>query len=267
MPDSNGPRRKRWVIGNFSQHLLRTQAEEHVTELIRGLPPEVLDADELRIGVAPSFLALETCRPWARPAGPLVLLAQNASGVETGPFTGEIGPGMLADVGAHGALIGHWHRRVHFRESNTQIASKLQGLLEAGMHVALCVGDPPETRESRNHENHVISQLSTAFLNVDPAFVCGRLVIVYQPVWALAHDRPTRPEQAAHMHRRIRSWMGERFGDAGRGRSILHGGTVGPDQIGALLGSGEVDGFLLEAPSLDVSAFLDIVRAMAPARP
>ncbi|MCY1006594.1 triose-phosphate isomerase [Nannocystis pusilla] len=160
--------RVRWTIGNWKQNLFRGTAELLATEIVDGLPPELLEGPvRTKIGVSPTLVALDALAPWSRPAGPLYLFSQNCAAQEEGAFTGEVGPGQLADVGAHGAILGHSERRAHFHEDDALVARKVQCALQAGLRAVLCVGEGLEIRESGEHENYVISQLSASLAGVD----------------------------------------------------------------------------------------------------
>ncbi|MFY0530703.1 triose-phosphate isomerase [Nannocystis pusilla] len=182
-----------------------------------------------------------------------------------GAFTGEVGPGQLADVGAHGAILGHSERRAHFHEDDALIARKVQCALQAGLRVVLCVGEGLEIRESGEHENYVISQLSASLTGVDPELFQDRLIIAYEPVWAIGTGKTASARDAGAMHRRIRTWLTEQHGATGADRSILYGGSVKPGNAAGLMAAGDVDGFLVGGASLEAEAFLQIVRLVAEA--
>jgi triosephosphate isomerase (TIM) len=258
--------RVRWTIGNWKQHLFRGTAELLATEIVDNLPHDLLEGPiRTKIGVAPTFVALDALAPWSRPAGPLYLFGQNIAAQEEGAFTGEVGPGQLEDVGAHGAIIGHSERRTHFHEDDQLIARKVECALQAGLRVVLCVGEGLEIREKGEHESHVISQLSAALSRVTSEQIHERLIVAYEPVWAIGTGKTATPRDAAAMHRRIRTWLSEHHGEAGADRSILYGGSVKPGNAAALMAAGDVDGFLVGGASLEAEAFLQILRLVAQA--
>lgn len=258
--------RVRWTIGNWKQNLFRGTAELLATEVVDGLPSDLLEGPvRIRIGVAPTFVALDALAPWSRPAGPLYLFGQNVAAQEEGAFTGEIGPGQLDDVGAHGAIIGHSERRIHFHEDDDLIARKVRCALEAELRVVLCVGEGLDVRERGEHESHVISQLSAALSQVTTEQIQERLIVAYEPVWAIGTGKTATPRDAAAMHRQIRAWLSSHHGAVGADRSILYGGSVKPGNAAALMAAGDIDGFLVGGASLDAEAFLQIVRLVAEA--
>jgi len=258
--------RIRWTIGNWKQNLFRGTAELLASGIVDGLPQELLEGPvRVKVGIAPTLVAIDAVRPWVRPAGPLYLFAQNAAAQEDGAFTGEVGPSMLEDAGVHGAILGHSERRTHFGEGDALIARKVECALKAGLRVVLCVGEGLEIRERGDHERHVISQLSGSLAQVTPELVGERLILAYEPVWAIGTGKTATPRDAAAMHRKIRAWLGEHFGDSGADRSILYGGSVKPGNAAALMAAGDVDGFLVGGASLESESFLQILRLVAEA--
>ncbi len=258
--------RTRWTIGNWKQNLLRGAAEDLATAVVGDLPEPVAEGGkQVRVGIAPSFVALDVVRPWVRPQGPLFLFAQNVAAQDDGAFTGEVGPEMLRDAGVHGAIVGHSERRALFGETDASVARKVQLALEADLRVVLCVGEGLEIRESGAHENFVISQLSAALSQLPHELMGERLILAYEPVWAIGTGKTATPRDAAAMHRRLRAWMTEHFDSAGADRSILYGGSVKPNNAAALMAAGDVDGFLVGGASLEAEAFLQIVRLVVSA--
>ena len=257
------PPRQRWVVGNWKQNLLRSEAEALSQALAVGLSPAIIDEGKVQVGIAPTFVSLESTRPWTRPAGPLWLFSQNVAAQETGAFTGEIGPAMLLDAGARGAIIGHSERRKHFGEPDELVASKVRGALDAGLRVILCIGESLEIRRAGNHESHVISQLSIGLSHLSEEHVNDRLLIAYEPVWAIGTGVAATPEDAAAMHRRIRGWLSEHYSQPGADRSILYGGSVKPANASELLAAGSIDGFLVGGASLSADSFLSIIQSAA----
>ena len=258
--------RTRWTIGNWKQNLLRGAAEELATAVVGDLPEPVAEGGkQVRVGIAPSFVALDVVRPWVRPQGPLFLFAQNVAAQDDGAFTGEVGPEMLRDAGVHGAIVGHSERRTLFGETDASVARKVQLALEAELRVVLCIGEGLAIRESGDHENFVVSQLSAALSQLPHELVGERLILAYEPIWAIGTGKTATPRDAAAMHRKLRAWMEQHFGSAGADRSILYGGSVKPNNAAALMAAGDVDGFLVGGASLEAEAFLQIVRLVVSA--
>jgi triosephosphate isomerase len=252
----------RWVLGNWKQNHLPVVAAATARAVADGLAAATAGSD-VRVGIAPPFLSLAAARPATRPHTPVWLLAQDCGAQDAGAFTGEVGPAMLAAAGVEGAIVGHSERRQHYGEGDALVGSKLRAALSGGLTAVLCVGERVEARKAGEHETVVISQLSGAFSDLPLERVDARLVIAYEPVWAIGTGLVATPEQAAGMHRTIRAWMRDRFGAAGADRSILYGGSVKPDNAADLVAAGDVDGFLVGGASLEAGSFLAITRATA----
>ena len=258
--------RTRWTIGNWKQNLLRGAAEELATAVVGDLPEPVAEGGkQVRVGIAPSYVALDVVRPWVHPQGPLFLFAQDVAAQDEGAFTGEVGPDMLRDAGVHGAIVGHSERRTLFGETDASVARKVQLALEAELRVVLCIGEGLTIRESGDHENFVVSQLSAALSQLPHELIGERLILAYEPIWAIGTGKTATPRDAAAMHRKLRAWMEQHFGSAGADRSILYGGSVKPNNAAALMAAGDVDGFLVGGASLEAEAFLQIVRLVVSA--
>lgn len=255
-----------WVLGNWKQNLLRSPATVLARNVAAGLPDALAgQAGAVRVGVAPTYLALDAVRPHTGEAEDAVrLLAQDVAAQDSGAFTGEVGPAMLREAGVGAAIIGHSERRAHFGDHDELVAAKLACALEGGLDVVLCVGEKLEQRDAGEHEGVVIAQLFAALGKLDASLPASRVTIAYEPVWAIGTGRTASPEQASSMHAVIRRWLDER-GLAGADRSLLYGGSVKPNNAAELLAAGDIDGFLVGGASLDASSFLDIVSAASAA--
>lgn len=259
--------RTTWILGNWKQNHRSAAAESCAQGVAEGIKDAIAGSDpsagEIRVGVAPPYLSVAAARPYCRPHRATWLLAQDVAAQDEGAFTGEVGPLMLHDAGVEGAIVGHSERRAYYGEDDAVVASKVQSALRGNLTCVLCVGERLEARDAGKHESTVISQLSAALADVSPEAVGERLVIAYEPVWAIGTGRTASPQQASDMHRTIRNFMRQRFGDAGADRSILYGGSVKPGNAAELIAAGELDGFLVGGASLDPTSFLAIVRAAA----
>ncbi|MFO7565675.1 MAG: triose-phosphate isomerase [Enhygromyxa sp.] len=252
-----------WVLGNWKQNLLRREAEALAREVAKGLTAALDDASGIGVGIAPTYLALDTVQPYTGDGvvAPR-LLAQDVAAQESGAFTGEVGPTMLREAGVTAAIIGHSERRALFGDDDSLVAAKLDAALAGGLDVVLCVGERLEQRDAGEHESVVISQLSAALSQLPRELDARRVTIAYEPVWAIGTGRTASPEQASSMHGVIRRWLEEQ-GLQGADRSLLYGGSVKPGNASELLAAGDIDGFLVGGASLDARSFLDIVSAAA----
>ncbi|MBV1861070.1 MAG: triose-phosphate isomerase, partial [Nannocystaceae bacterium] len=238
-----------WVLGNWKQNNLLADATECARGIANGLEAAlaspVAGCPEVRVGFAPTYLALAASAPFTRPAGKAWLLAQDVAAQESGAFTGEIGVAMLKEAGVDAAIVGHSERRASFGDTSALVGQKVANALSHDLTVVLCVGESLESRDKGDHETTVITQLSESLSKVDSNAIDARLVIAYEPVWAIGTGRTASPQQARDMHRAIRAHLREMYGDAGRDRSILYGGSVKPGNAAELLSAGDIDGFLV----------------------
>ncbi len=256
-----------WILGNWKQNHLTADAAACAKGIAEGLESAlanpVAGCPETRVGFAPTYLALGAAAPFARPhAGPW-LLAQDVAAQESGAFTGEIGVAMLREAGVQAAIAGHSERRAYYGDTNALVASKVANALAHDLTVVLCVGESLEARDAGEHESTVITQLSASLAQVDSRQMDARLVIAYEPVWAIGTGRTASPEQASEMHAAIRKHLADTYGDAGRDRSILYGGSVKPGNAADLIAAGDIDGFLVGGASLKADSFLAIIEAAA----
>ena len=186
--------------------------------------------------------------------------AQNLYWEKEGAYTGEVCPSMLLDIGCTHAIIGHSERRQYFGETDDIVNFKLKAALEAGLVPIVCVGEVPEEREAGLTEDVLRRQCLRAFhaISVKKA---GKLVVAYEPVWAIGIGKTATPQLAAEAHSLIRGEAAKAFGppfaDALR---ILYGGSVKPENAKALMAEEEIDGALVGGASLDPKSFAAIVQ-------
>ncbi|GBD33226.1 Bifunctional PGK/TIM [bacterium HR33] len=183
--------------------------------------------------------------------------AQNVHWEAKGAFTGEISVPMLVEAGAVGAIVGHSERRHIFGEKDEEAGKKARALLEAGLTPVFCVGEKLEEREAGRTWEVVERQLQV--LGDLPPSLLERVVVAYEPVWAIGTGRNATPGDAAEVHRAIRSWFAGR-GVAVDATVVLYGGSVNPSNAKELLAEPEIDGVLVGGASLDPESWLSIVQ-------
>jgi triosephosphate isomerase len=179
----------------------------------------------------------------------LTIYAQNVHWEAHGPYTGEVSPQMLVELGIRGALVGHSERRQLFGESDEMVARRARAALEAGLDVIACVGETLEQRESGDTELVLKIQVEAI------AFAAGEhenLVIAYEPVWAIGTGKTATPALAEEAHAFIKSILG---------RPVLYGGSVKPENAAELLAQPSIDGALVGGASLEPDSFAAICRA------
>jgi len=185
---------------------------------------------------------------------------QNIHWEPQGPFTGEISGPLAAQAGARATLVGHSERRHVFGETDEQTARKVDAALKAGLLPLLCVGETLAEREQEQTMAVVIRQLAAA-LGARDRETLGRVVIAYEPVWAIGTGRNATPKDAALVHRAIRRWLSDRAITTSR---VLYGGSVNLKNAAELLAEPELDGVLVGGASLDPSGWAALVRTGAP---
>jgi triosephosphate isomerase (TIM) len=213
------------------------------------LAAQVARIEGVEIVVAPPFTGLASCVQ----AG-LTTYAQNVHWEPEGPYTGEVSAPMLLELGAAGAIIGHSERRQYFGETDAGVARRAHAALEAGLHVIACVGETQEERDGGDTEMVLriqVDAIREACLGED------RLVLAYEPVWAIGTGRTATPELAQEAHAFIKSLLD---------RPVLYGGSVKPDNAEELMAQPDVDGALVGGASLDIDSFASICQAAARSR-
>jgi triosephosphate isomerase len=185
---------------------------------------------------------------------------QNVSEKTEGAFTGEVSAAMAADVGCRYALVGHSERRQLFGESNAQVAEKTGQLLNAGLTAVVCVGETLEQREAGQAEAVVASQVREGLGKVTSE-QWGKIVVAYEPVWAIGTGKTATTEDAQTMHKAIRGVLAN-MGAPAESISLLYGGSVKADIAAALFAEPDIDGGLIGGASLSAKDFVSICRAL-----
>lgn len=242
------------IAGNWKMH--KTVGE--ALGLVEALLPRLAGTPGVEVAVAPPFTALHAVG--LRLAGTAVrLAAQTMHWEEQGAFTGEISAAMLRDVGCTYAILGHSERRQLFGETDEGVARKAARALAAGLTPLVCVGETLEERDRGNAFAVVERQTRAALAPLGPDAV-DRVVVAYEPVWAIGTGRTATAAQAQEVHAVIRrvlaSLGGAERADATR---VLYGGSVKPSNTAELLGQPDVDGALVGGASLDAETFASIV--------
>ncbi len=248
--------REKFVAGNWKMYTTAATAKALATAVVQGLGAE----KRVRVAVCPPAPYLAVVAEALRGSA-VELGGQNCYTEKEGAFTGEVSPTMLADVGCRWVILGHSERRHKLGETDAFVNRKVHAALAAGLHVILCVGETLEERQADRTETVLDAQLSGSLAGMDAAGM-RRLVLAYEPVWAIGTGVNATPEQAQQAHAYIRRKIAERFGEeAARALPIQYGGSVKPDNAAALLHQPDVDGGLIGGASLKAEPFLAIVRA------
>ncbi|MEO1516283.1 MAG: triose-phosphate isomerase [Bacteroidota bacterium] len=190
------------------------------------------------------------------------LAAQNCSTATSGAYTGEISVDMLTSVGASYVIIGHSERRQLFGETSAQLLEKVKQALQAGLTPIFCCGEPLDIREAGTHVDYVAQQLKEGLAGIT-AEEFAKIVIAYEPIWAIGTGVTASPAQAQQMHQAIRSQIAHTYdGGLAEATTILYGGSVKPANAADLFSQVDVDGGLVGGASLKPETFLPIIEAM-----
>ncbi|MCG8554000.1 MAG: triose-phosphate isomerase [Proteobacteria bacterium] len=240
-------------------HKTVAAAVDTVRELKDRLPPD----PGCEVVVAPPFTALHALAKEL--AGcPVKLAAQNVHAENQGAFTGEISAPMLSEVGCTHVIVGHSERRELFGEDDEDVNRKLKAVLGARLTPIVCLGETIEQREAGATIERITDQLNRGLRGLDEA-EARRLVVAYEPVWAIGTGRTAGPDDAQQAHAALRAQVRERFGEAvASAMRILYGGSARPDNAAGLLAEADVDGLLVGGASLAAESLASIVEAAEP---
>ncbi len=250
--------RKKFVAGNWKMNTTLAEAKALAAAVAKGVGTDTT----VDVAVCPPF-------PWLLPVadalkGSAVTLgAQDVHYEKEGAFTGEVSPKMLTEAGCKYVVVGHSERRHVLGESDLAINHKVHTALEEGLHVILCMGETLAERQRNLQERVFQRQVFAAFAGLtDEQF--KRVVIAYEPVWAIGTGQTATPEQAQEAHRFIRAKMAQLYGDGiADGLVIQYGGSVNAGNAAILMGQPDVDGALVGGASLKADTFLAIVAGAA----
>jgi triosephosphate isomerase len=247
--------RRPFVAGNWKMHMGADATTAFTERLVAEDPPAGVD-----VVVCPPFVSLPAAAMML--SGSVVALgAQNAHWEDTGAFTGEIAPPMLAELGVEWAIIGHSERRTLFGETDESAARRAAAVQRAGLGVIYCIGETLEQRDD-DATMEVLEQQCAVLDGLDPQ----RLVVAYEPVWAIGTGRTASADQAQEAHGFVRGRLAALFDDrTAAAVRIVYGGSLKPANAAELLALEDVDGGLIGGASLDVSSFSAIIRAAASA--
>lgn len=215
--------------------------------------------------LCPPFTALESVGASLNSSN-VSLGAQDMYWQSSGAYTGEVSPAMIKDVGCRYVIIGHSERRAYFSETNETVNSKLKAALLTGLTPIVCVGEMLKEREAGKTFEVIKDHIDGAFkgLKKDDAL---KVVIAYEPVWAIGTGVNATPEQAEEVHKFIRGLLREAFGeDAATSVRIQYGGSVKPDNIKELISQPDIDGALVGGASLEAGSFIKIVEGAKTAK-
>ena len=243
------------IAGNWKMN----KTVEEAVSIAIGLKRKFYTFSEADIVICPPFTALSKVNE-ALVDSSIMLGGQDVYWEEEGAFTGEISPGMLKDAGCRYVIIGHSERRILFGESDEEVNNKLKIVLTYGMVPIMCIGERLEERDNGMTFEIIEKQLTRGLKNIAKEEIM-RLVIAYEPVWAIGTGRTATPQQAEEAHKFIREFIEKSFDKEVSSKvRILYGGSVKPENIANLIAQEDIDGSLVGGASLDVNSFSEIVQ-------
>ena len=247
---------RKWIVaGNWKMH---NNMGESIA-LAQAIKEGTKDIQNGEVIIAPPFTSLYSVGA-AIKSSQVSLAAQNMYYEDKGAFTGEIAPGMLTDVGCAYVIIGHSERRKYFHETDGDINLKVKKALAVALKPILCVGETEDERVKGVTQLVVGKQIKKALNGVEKI---DKVVIAYEPVWAIGTGKVATSAQAEEVHSFIRGILKELYGDVSQSIRILYGGSVTKDNIGELIGMGNIDGALVGGASLKPDAFLGIIQQIS----
>jgi triosephosphate isomerase (TIM) len=248
-----------FVVGNWKLHKTIAESLALVTELKNQLGA----VKGVMVGVAPVFTALHAVAKRLEGSS-IVTCAQDCHWEPAGAWTGEVSAPQVGDAGATWVIVGHSERRQFFGDTNEGAGKKARAVLAAGLGAIICVGESLAERDGGRTLAIVDDQLTAALAGID-ATSAGKLVIAYEPVWAIGTGRTATPAQAQEVHAHIRKRLAERLGaGAADAIRIQYGGSVKPSNAEALMAEADIDGALVGGASLEAADFIAIVKAARP---
>lgn len=242
------------IAGNWKMHKTILETKEFLQQFC-----PLVNGSKARILIAPPFLAIPACVESV--AGTRIEIgAQTMHEAEMGAFTGEVSAKMIKEAGASFVLLGHSERRHYFGETNKMIDHKVKRALSAHLLPILCIGETEKEREA-GETNLVLQKQLSECLESSSAQDLAKIVIAYEPVWAIGTGKTATPQIAQEAHLLCRTFLEKKYGkEAAQKISILYGGSVKADTISALMDQPDIDGALVGGASLDPKGFAQIVN-------
>ena len=243
------------IAGNWKMN----KTSEDAKELAVYLKENYKSGGDIKVIVAPPFTSLKIVSETLKDST-IEVAAQNMFYEKDGAFTGEISPLMVKDSGAHYVILGHSERRKYFYETDDLVNRKVKVALDYHIIPIVCVGETLEERKEGRIFDKIGRQIEKAFAGIDEKDA-KKIIIAYEPIWAIGTGETATPEQAEEVHSFIRKKITEKYGnDVGNYAIILYGGSVKPENAYSLLKEEDIDGALIGGASLKGESFLSIIE-------
>ncbi len=249
--------RKKVIAGNWKMNKDLTESQNLISKLTAELGKEELNCEVI---ICPPFTSLSEANMLIKSTR-IKLGAQNMSFEDSGAFTGEISAGMLKSVGCEYVILGHSERRTIFGEDDSIINKKMKKALQNGLKPIFCVGETLEEREKNIWKDVIRRQVTDGLKELSTSDL-AKIIIAYEPVWAIGTGKTASPEQAEEVHAYIRELIKEDFNDeTAKNIIIQYGGSVKPDNAKELLSQEDIDGALVGGACLKADSFSEIIKS------
>lgn len=251
--------RKKIVAGNWKMNKTFEEAKALLSEVVNMIKDEV--TNDVTVVICPPSLYLSMSRQHIPTGGRIFLGAQNCHQKNEGAYTGEVSASMLRSVGVEYVILGHSERRQYFGETNAIVAEKVNIVLENGLTPIFCCGESRDLRENGDYIGFVKNQLTESLFHLS-AESFGKVVIAYEPIWAIGTGLTASSAQAQDMHFELRQHIASQYGDSvAQDMSILYGGSANAQNAADLFSQPDVDGGLIGGASLKSRDFTTVVKA------
>ena len=248
--------RKKIIAGNWKMNNNKSET----ADLIQALK-SLSFSTEVRVMIAPAFTHLAQAEELTQ-GGRIEVLAQNMNANDSGAFTGEISAKMLHSIGIDKVILGHSERRAYYNETDVGLKQKVKTALTYDMEVVFCFGEELDQRKAGSHFEVVQSQLETVLFDLNSR-EWSKIILAYEPVWAIGTGETASPEQAQEIHAFIRGLIASKYDeDLAMDVSILYGGSVKPANASAIFSQPDVDGGLIGGASLNAEDFIAIIESI-----
>ena len=250
--------RKKIVAGNWKMNLDKSSSENLVKEILESTQ----EKKDIQIVLSPPFVYLEQIVKDCVSRTDVLIAAQNCSAYDNGAFTGEVSTNMLKSIGVDYVIIGHSERRQFFSESNDVLMNKISLSLSNNLKVIFCCGEDINQREKDLHFEIIEDQLKSTVFKLSPNDF-SKIVIAYEPIWAIGTGKTATSDQAQEIHGFIRSLITNNYNkDISDNTTILYGGSCKPSNAKAIFSEDDIDGGLIGGASLKSADFTSIISSI-----
>jgi triosephosphate isomerase len=243
--------RKPFIAANWKMNKTLSETQEFLSTFI----PVVKDVKDVDIVIAPPFTSLAAASEKLSNTN-VILAAQDMFYEEKGAYTGEVSPHMLTDIGCRYVIIGHSERRQYFNDTDEIVNRKIKAAKKADLGIILCIGESLAEREAKKTFNVLEREINKGLHETD----IEKIVVAYEPIWAIGTGKTATPEQAQDAHAYIRERLRVKYGNRADDVCIIYGGSVTPENIDSLMACRDLDGALVGGASLKVESFTRIVK-------